>query len=378
MGDRGCARLTPVSQQGAEVPRRRPGGDDPPARSGDGPIVAFQYGPAVLVLGALIFLAVGITTSGSGVLPLVLAIALSVAALALRTFANRSTDGGGEGAPASGRRPRVARHDDVTAPTVEWVPSEPRRPSPPFSPVERAPSRAAPASYPDSTTEEGIRSIVESCLRIELDELRADVQQSQEAVVATVLESIDGLVTAERERRDQLVAAVGRAQGTMLEHTASTDEKLDRLLRGEPRPAMDGAATPADVAKGTDLRELASTVQMGLDRQAAVLTSGMETTTSAIESILADAEVRLDARLEAWATRMAVSAPPAAPQVSATNSALSPIRSDIRMVRNEIAAVERAVAELRATVERQPPRRPPSADVAPTPRKTRPPASPKS
>jgi len=246
--------------------------------------------------------------------------------------------------------------------------------------------------------EDTVRSVIEECVRGELEGLRAEMRASQEAVAETVLRAIEGLADAEQALRGQLATAVKHAHETMTETTEGIDEKLDRLIELDGVNAGGDAVEPnaevtheiARLAEALEtsrtesiteanLEVLASTVAMGLERQlatvglhiqttasevetqiegqVAALRSEMEATAAGVESRLAAATNRLEARIEAMVADMGANTLLAPAPVPVTNSALSPIRTDIRMVRNELAAVERAVAGLQATVERGPARR---------------------
>jgi len=258
--------------------------------------------------------------------------------------------------------------------------------------LDRAPYRKVEAM------EDTVRSVIEECVRGELEGLRAEMRASQEAVAETVLRAIEGLADAEKALRGQLATAVKHAHETMTETTEGIDEKLDRLIELDGVNAGGDAVEPnaevtheiARLAEALEtsrtesiteanLEALASTVAMGLERQlatvglhiqttasevetqiegqVAALRSEMEATAAGVESRLAAATNRLEARIETMVADIGANALPAPAPVPVTNNALSPIRTDIRMVRNELAAVERAVAGLQATVERAPARR---------------------
>lgn len=224
--------------------------------------------------------------------------------------------------------------------------------------------------------EEAIRSVIESCVRPELSQLRAEFRESQQLLVSTLLQRIEDVATAERQLREQLGSAMERAQSWMAQSRDDTDQKLDRLMEASGRLRSDASdatneatewrtalfqavgrlageveSSRAQSIAKTDLAAVASLLDAKLARQLAGLRSEVEASNSALEKSVTDAEVRLEERLETMA-RPTTEPAAVATQGAATNSALSPIRTDIRILRNEVAAVEKAVAELTASVER--------------------------
>lgn len=360
-------------------------------RNGHPPSPA-RYGPLLLLIGALIALAAGLTASGSGVFLLVVSIVLSVAALGWRSLANGNLSVRRPHRPEVGHRDKATPVRSSTAEerpgsgnadltgnsTWDWLNA-----LPPIYFADQGVGSDSPSSTPLSkpTTgaggmDEAIRSVIESCVRSEMSQLRAEFRESQQLLVSTLVQRIEDVATAERQLRKQLGSAMERAQSWMAQSRDHTDQKLDRLMEASGRLRSDASGATNEATEWrtalfqavgrlagevessraqsiarTDLAAVASLLDAKLARQLAGLRSEVESSGSALEKSVADAEARLEERLETMARP--TTEPAAVPALgAAANRALSPIRTDIRILRNEVAAVERAVAELTASVER--------------------------
>lgn len=347
-----------------------------------------HYGPLLLLIGALIALAAGFTASGSGVFLLVVSIVLSVAALGWRSLANRNRSARRPHRPEVGHgdkatpvrsstaeeRPGSGNADLTGNSTWDWLNA-----LPPIYFADQGVGSDSPSSQPTTGAggmEEATCSVIESCVRPELSQLRAEFRESQQLLVSTLLQRIEDVATAERQLREQLGSAMERAQSWMAQSRDDTDQKLNRLMEASGRLRSDASdatneatewrtalfqavgrlageveSSRAQAIAKTDLAAVASLLDAKLARQLSGLRSEVEASSSALEKSVTDAEARLEERLETMA-RPTTEPAAVATQGAATNSALSPIRTDIRILRNEVAAVERAVAELTASVER--------------------------
>jgi len=339
-------------------------------------------------MAALVALVLGLASSQSSLLLLGFSMILSLAALGWRTVANRQ--------PSAHRsQPQVEQLDSPTP--VAPVRVENREPArvdtdladrhrwdwlndlPPIELAEHPTATRAPTPYAKTGAaemEEAISSLIRDCLRSELDQLRAEIRQSQELVVSTVHQRIQDLAAAESEFRRQFAATMEEARDWIGQSRHDTGQKLERLveLNGDLRSGLSHATEQAKQARATasreiaeladavgnraepvamaDLEAVASQLQATLSRQMAGLRSQLEASVSQLAGMVTEAQAGLDLRLEAMAKRLPAEGA-AAPHVAATNSALFPIRNDIRMLRNEVAAVREVVAEVRASVERE-------------------------